>query len=269
MAAATAALAQSPEGLPAFGALGFAELRALPPAALAVPPAQSPDVISDQSLLVQAGIDVLFGYADTDAQEQQAVAYWTAALTAAGVQPGTPAYSSGMYQIPYTTGDGATLVSFLADARQFAPKDDAALRADMARAQAALTRNGLTPVASRVVDVTDILPTYVIIYKTKPDADPDHESRIRVLAPGDDLDFDVFRSAGLDVVETPTTSMMVYVGPAAGYVGLAAQTPDDLTTKLQAREAFLTQSGKKILATRSFSIDDADYPYGVGVYFLQ
>jgi hypothetical protein len=266
---ASAARAQAPEGLPAFAAFGFAELRAQKPAALPTPPAQAADVIAANSLIAQAADDAVFGYADDAADEQAAVAYWTAALNAAGVKAGAPTFADGMYQIPYATGDGAVLASFLADARQFAPKDEGALRADMARAQAALTRDGLTPVAARVVNVDSILPTYLVLYKTKPDANPDHESRLRVLAPGDDLDFDVFRSAGLDVVETPTTFMMVYVGPAAGYVGLAGKTPDDLAQKLSAREDFLTQNGRKILATRNFSIDDADYPYGAGVYFLQ
>ena len=134
-----------------------------------------------------------------DAALREAAAYWTVALR-----------------------------SFLADARQFAPKDDAALRADMALTQAALTRDGLTPVVARVVDVSELLPTYLLIYKTKPDANPDHESRLRMLAPGDDLDFGVFRAAGLDVVETPRAWMMVYVVHAAGYVSLAAKTSQDL-----------------------------------------
>ncbi len=269
---AAAAQAQSPEGLPAFQYTGFAALRApTPPAAWAAPiapRAQAADVITEDRLVAQAGM-VLYGYASDDAAFREAAAYWTAALKAAGVQAGTPSFSGGMWEIPYATGDGTVLRSFLADARQFAPKDEAALRADMALAQAALARDGLTPVAARVVDVSELLPTYLLIYKTKPDANPDHESRLRVLAPGDDLDFGVFRAAGLDVVETPKTWMMVYVGPAAGYVGLAAKTPQDLAKMLSAREDFLTQSGCKILAARDFPIDDPDYKFGVGVYFLQ
>jgi hypothetical protein len=266
---ASAARAQAPEGLPAFGAVGFAELRAMRPAAFPTPRAAAADVITANHLIVQAGTDVLFGYADNDADYQEAAAYWTSALKAAGVQPGTPSFEGGMYQIPYATGDGTVLVTFLADARQFAPKDEGALRADMALAQSALTRDGLTPLAARVINVDVILPTYLVLYKTKPDANPDHEARLRLLAPGDDMDFDVFRAAGLDVVETPKTWMMVYVGPAAGYVSLAAKSADDLAQKLSDREDFLAQNGKKVLATRDFSIDDPDYKFGVGVYFLQ
>lgn len=266
---AGAARAQSPEGLPAFQFAGFSALRALPPSvALAAPGAQAADVITENRLVAQAGT-VLFGYASNDEGFRDAAAYWTAALRSAGVQTGAPGFSNGMWRIPYATGDGTVLRSVLADARQFAPKDEAALRADMALAQAALSRDGLTPIAARVVNVSELLPTYLLVYKTKPDSNPDHESRLRVLAPGDDLDFGVFRAAGLDIVETPRTWMMVYVGPAAGYVSLAAKTTQDLAKILQAREDFLMQSGRKILAARDFPIDDPDYKFGVGVYFLQ
>jgi hypothetical protein len=265
---AAAARARAAEVLPAFGSVAFNELRALKPA-LPTPRGSAADVIASNHLIVQAGADVLFGYADSDAEEKEAVAYWTSALNAAGVRTGTPSFADGMYQIPYRTGDGTVLVSFLADARQFAPKDEGALRLDMARAQAALTRDGLAPLAARVVDVDVILPTYLILYKTKPDPNPDHEVRLRLLAPGDDMDFDVFRAAGLDVVETPKTWLMVYVGPAAGYVSLAAKSADELAQKVSDREAFLKQSGRTLLAEKNFAIDDPDYAFGAALYFLQ
>jgi|GEM_PF-2153616 len=266
---AASAHAQLSEGLPAFGAVGFNELRALKLPSAPTPRAAAADVIAQNHLIAQAAHDVVFGYADNEQEYQEAVSYWSAALKAAGVSSGKPTFADGMYQLPYATGDGTVLASFLADARQFAPKDDAALRADMARATAALAHDGLTPIAARVVDVDLILPTYLVFYKTKPDANPDHENLIRVLAPGDDLDFDVYRAAGLDVIETPTTYMMVYVGPAAGYVSLAAASADELAQKLGDRETFLTQNGRKILAARTFAIDDPDYKFGAGVYFLQ
>jgi len=265
--AAGAARAQS-EGLPTFSFSGFAQLRALK-SSLATPRASASDVLTANHMLVQAGKDVIFGYADNDAQYREAVTYWTAALESAGVSVGSPSFADGMYQIPYATSDGAVIRTFLADPRQFPPKDDAGLRANMALAQSALSRDKLTLIASRVVNVDVILPTYLMLYRTKPDANPDHETQLRVLAPGDDIDFDVFRAAGLDVIQTPTTWMMVYVGPEAGYVSLFAKSADDLADKLQKREDFLTQNGKKILATRDFAIDDPDYKFGVGVYFLQ
>jgi hypothetical protein len=268
--AATAASAQS-QGLPAFGSVSFSQLRALK-SNLPTPRSAATDVITANHMLVQAGqkgTPLLFGYADNADQYREAFAYWSAALEAAGISVGTPSFVDGMYQIPYATSDGSVLRTFLADPRQFPPKDEAGLRANMALAQSALSRDGLSLVAARVVNVDVILPTYLVLYRTKPDANPDHESQLRVLAPGDDMDFDVFRSAGLDVVQTPTTWMMVYVGPEAGYVSLISQTPDGLQKKLSDRVDFLTQESKKILATRTFSVDDPDYKFGAAVYFLQ
>lgn len=271
LALAGLARAQSAEPF-ALTETGFASLRAasavLPAALPASAPAPAPDEIDQDRFVAQAGA-VLYGYASDAATAAPAIAYWSAALKAAGVTPGAGIFADGMWQIPYQTGDGTVLRSFLADARQFAPKDDSALRGDMARAQAALARNGLAPVAARVVRVPELLPTYLIVYKTKPDANPDHESRLRVLAPGDDLDFSVYRAAGLDIVETPKTWMMVYVGPAAGYVGLWADSPADLAKVLADRESFLKSQGAEILAARDFPINDPVYKYGVGIYFLQ
>jgi hypothetical protein len=256
------------DGLPAFGYVGAAQLRA-EKFALAAPPAAAGDVIASDSLLVQAGRDALIGFADTPAEYKAAAAYWTRILAAAGISAGAPTVSDGMYTIPYATADGSVVRTFLADPKQFPPKDEAGLRANMALAEGALAKAGLPLVAARVVNVSTILPTYVILYLTKPDADPEREVRLRVLKPGDDMDFDVFRKAGVDVVQTPTPRMMVYLGPAVGYVGLAAKSPKDLAAKVAAREDFFRRNGERLLAVRDFPIADPEWKYGAGLYFFQ
>jgi hypothetical protein len=268
---ATGALAASAaEGLPAFGSVDFAALHALAlQSKLASPRSAAGDVITDYHMIAQAGKDVLFGYADTPEQAAQATAYWTAALKSAGVPAGTPTFSDGMYQIPYKTADGRVIRDFMADARQFPPKDDAGLRVNMALAQGALTKAGLAVVSSHVLNVDSILPTYSLLYLTKADAAPEHETRLRVLKPGDDIDFDVYRGAGVDVVQTPETWMMVYIGPELGYVSMIAKTQDELDAKLAKRLDFLKGEGKNIIATRQSAVDDPDYKFGVAIYFFQ
>ncbi|MDE2489867.1 MAG: hypothetical protein KGM24_03415 [Elusimicrobia bacterium] len=256
------------DGLPAFGYVGAARLRA-EKFLLPSPRAAAGDVIAQDSLLVQAGTKALIGFASTPAEFRAAAAYWTQALAAAGVTAGTPAFADGMYTIPYATADGSGVRAFLADPKQFPPKDEAGLRANMALAEAALAKAGLPLVAARVVRVDALLPTYLILYRTKPDANPDREVRLRVLKPGDDMDFDAFRKAGVDVVQTPTTWMMVYLGPAVGYVGLAAKSPKDLDAKVAAREDFFRQNGERLIAVRKFAIDDPEWKYGAGLYFFQ
>ncbi|TBR22129.1 hypothetical protein EPO15_08720, partial [bacterium] len=60
-------------------------------------PVAGSDVITEAHILVQAGKDVLFGYADTPAQAAAAAAYWTAALKPAGVTVGAPEYKNNFF----------------------------------------------------------------------------------------------------------------------------------------------------------------------------
>ncbi len=256
------------EALPSFGATSFAQLHAAK-FSVALPRVQAGDVLTSYHMIVQAGKDSLFGYADNDADAAEATAYWSAALKSVGIRTGAPTFADGMYQIPYTTADGRVIRDFLADSRQFPPKDEAGLRANMALAKAALAKDGLTVVAGRVVNVDGLLPTYSLLYLTKPGDSPEHETRLRVLKPGDDIEFGVYRGAGVDVVQTPETWMMVYIGPEVGYVSMIAKTPEDLDAKVAARRQLFASENKTIIAERRAAVDDPDYKFGAALYFFQ
>jgi len=262
---ASASVAQ---GFPAFGSISFSELRETK-TNIATPRAQAGDVITAYHMLAQAGRDVVFGYADNAKDAAEATAYWSGVLKAAGIQPGAATFADGMYQIPYKTADGRVLRDFLADARQFPPKDEAGLRGNMALISGELNKAGLNVIAADVVNVDSLLPTYKILYLTRPDALPEHEARVRVLKPGDDIEFDIYKKAGVDVVQTPETWMMVYVGPEVGYVTLWADSADNLQTKIKAREDFLAGEGKKMIDVRLEAIDDPTYKFGAALYFFQ
>lgn len=262
---ATGAAAQA---LPAFHDVGFPELRA-EKSALPSPRHAAGDVIASDHLLIQAGKDVLFGYAKTDAEFADAAAYWTKALREAGVTPGAPTFADGMFTLPYKASDGRAIRGFLADPKQFPPKDEAGLRANMALIEKGVGAAGLTLVAARVVNVEALLPTYSVLYLTKPEENPDREVQLRVLKPGDDFDAGIYRGAGVDVLQTPESWMMVYLGPEVGYAGLWAQSPEDLAAKVAARRKLFAESGKRVIAQREFAIDDPTYKYGAALYFFQ
>lgn len=266
--AASGARAASPEGLPSFGAVDFAQLHAQK-SALKTPSAKAGDEISSYHLIVQAGKDTLFGYAQAPQEAAEAIAYWSKALAAAGVKPGAATFADGLYQIPYATADGRVIRDFLADPRQFPPKDEAGLRANMALARAALEKAGMSVVAARVVNVDALLPTYSLLYLTKSEADPDHENRLRVLKPGDDIDFDIFRGAGVNVVQTPEAWMMVYIGPELGYVTVVGRTREEIDSKLAKRKEFLLGEGKRLIADKISPLDDAEYKFAAAIYFFQ
>lgn len=254
---------------PAFNFSGVKALRAERPVVAAEPDARPADVVVKSHMYIQAGKEVLFGYADTPEQFAEATAYWTEVLKAAGIQPGTPTLNSTMFTVPYRTNDGRVIRAFVAEARQFPPKDENGLRANMALAQKSLATAGLTPVSARVLNLEYLLPTYSILYLTKPEAKREHETQLRVLKPGGDIDMDLVALSGVTVMQKPEPWLLVYVGAELGSVGLWAKTPADLALKLQKRKDYLVAAGKKMIGEKFFPIDDAEYKYGVELMFFQ
>jgi hypothetical protein len=265
---ASFASAAATEGLPSFGAVGFAQIHAVK-STLKAPSAKAGDEISAYHMIAQAGKDSLFGYAQTPEEAAEATAYWTKALKDAGIQAGAATFADGMYVIPYKTADGRVIRDFLADPRQFPPKDPAGLRANMALAQSALAKAGLTVVTARVVNVDALLPTFSVLYLTKADENREHETRLRVLKPGDDIDVDVYRGAGVNVVQVPETWMMVYIGPELGYVTVIGRTQAEIAEKLAKRKDFLLSEGKRLIADKIVPLDDAEYKFAAAIYFFQ
>ncbi|MBI5595519.1 MAG: hypothetical protein HY928_05450 [Elusimicrobia bacterium] len=255
-------------GLPDFHYTDLKTLRETG-AAVRAPAGAPADVVTEGHMLLQAGTKLLVGYADTPEQAAAGAAYWASVLNAAGVETGAMEYKSGLYTIPYKTADGRVIRSFLADPMQFPPKDEAGLRADMAATQAAMAAAGLTPLTARVVNLEYLLPTYSLLYLTKADAKPERESQLRVLKPGDDLDAEVFRSAGLAVISQPKPWMIVYAGPEAGHVGMIAGTLERAQEKLKARKELLKGYGKRILAEKITPIDEGDYKFYIELYFVE
>lgn len=266
-----AAPASAQTGLPAFEFTSAAQLRGNVEqrAAIAAPAAAAADVITSGHMLIQAGKDVLFGYADTKEQFEESAARWSSALRAKGIAPGKAEWKDGIFTLPYTTSDGRVLRSFLAEPVQFPPKDEAGLRANMALAQSALSAAGLTPVAANVVNLEYLLPTYSILYLAKPEASREKETQLRVLKPGDDLDADLIKASGVTVVQTPKPWVLVYVGPELGYVSLIAKTREDLDARVAKRSAFLVEQGKKIVGSKVVALDDPDYKFAAGLLFFQ
>lgn len=254
---------------PAFNFMGVKALRAEKPVVAAEPAARPADVVVKSHMYIQAGKEVLFGYADTPEQFAEATGYWTEVLKAAGIQPGAPTYKDTMFTIPYRTNDGRVIRAFVAEARQFPPKDETGLRANMALAQKSLSAAGLTPVSARVLNLEYLLPTYSILYLTKPEAKREHETQLRVLKPGGDIDMDLVAQSGVKVMQKPEPWLLVYVGAELGSVGLWAKTPADLALKLEKRKAFLIEAGKKIIGEKFFPIDHDEYKFGVELMFFQ
>ncbi len=252
--------------LPSFRFTGASALRAEKTAVVAPAPRPA-DVIVKSHMLISAGKEVLFGYADTPEQFAEATAHWTAVLATAGIQPGAPVLKDGMFTLPYRTADGRVLRAFMAEARQFPPKDENGLRANMALARQSLSAAGLTPVSARVLNLEFLLPTYSILYLTKPEAAREREIQLRVLKSGA-IDADLLKASGVGVVQT-TELLLVYIGPELGYVGLIGKTQEDLVLRLTKRKELLVAAGKRIIGEKFVPVDDAEYKFGVELLFFQ
>jgi hypothetical protein len=260
--------------LPAFDFTGAAALRAgQPRTPFVAPRARAADVITQGHMLIQAGKEVLVGAAATQEQFLESSAYWSQILREAGIQPGIAAYDkSGVFTLPYKTTDGRVLRSFVAEARQFPPKDETGLRANMALVQQSLTAAGLTPVSARVVNLDGgyLLPTYSILYLATPAALQEREIQVRVMKPGDDVPVELIKKVPeIKIVALPEPWLLVYIGPQLGYVGLWAKTPQDLALRLEKREEYLVSQGKKIIAENFVPIDHPEYKFGVEILFFQ
>lgn len=254
--------------LPAFHFTGAAALRAEAPAP-AAPEPRPADVVSESHMHIQAGKDVLFGFAKTPEQFAEASSYWIEVLKAAGIEPGAATYKDGFFTLAYRTADGRALRAFMAEPKQFPPKDDEGLRANMALALKSLSASGLTPVSARVLNLEYSLPTYSILYLVKPEALRERETQLRVLKPGDSLDEGLIAASGVTVVQKPQPWMLVYIGAELGYVGLWAKTAEDLALRVEKRKALLVGQGKRIVGEKPYAIDHPEYKFGAALLFFQ
>lgn len=266
-----AASASAAERLPDFGFTGAAALRAAAAKSEIAAPASVPaDEIRKSHLHAQAGREVLFGYAKTAGEFAEAAIHWGQVLREAGLITGRPEFRAdiGLWTLPYKSRDGRVIRDFLADHRQFAPKDEAALRADMERSRRAAEAAGLTVVAASPLKLDGMLPVYSILYMTEPRAKAEREVRLRLLdARGDDIDPAPFR-AHVAVVSQGKPWLMVYTGPQVGQVSLGAKDEESALKKLAARKEFLLSQGMTVLAEKIEPYDHELVKFVVTLSFL-
>lgn len=247
-----------------------AELRAF----AAAPETRAPAAVEspahdDPAFFPLAGKTALLGYADTEASARAAAALWTERLAALGLKPQPMKYAHGLYTIYYESRDGLVVRRFFADPRQFAPKDDAALEADKALTLAAMKEAGLTVFHAPTVRFDGDLPSYQIYYLTTGAADEEKELQPRVLARGDDIDFDILENAGLTIVSKPKPWILVYIGPQVGFVGMVSKTLEGADEKLAKRLEYLRGQGFAIIGSRVSEEPgtDSEYRFYARAYF--
>ncbi len=230
------------------------------------------DRMDKMHMLIQCGEDALYGVAKSEAQYKEAVAYWSSILRAAGIEVGTSSIDGEFFKIPYTSPDGKVIRRFLADSKQFKPKDEISLRANMSMISNAIGSSGMKILLSNVVNLEFLLPTYVVYYLTDKNENHDREQQIRILKRGTDIDWDIVEGV-VNIIQKPKTWMMVYIGREIGQVSLIAKTQDDIVKKLAARKKWLIENGNTMIGSRigTFEREDQyeEYRYYSVLYFFR
>ena len=229
------------------------------------------DRLTRLHLSPRTGTRSLVGSAKTDEEYAEAIALWTGILAKAGIRTGAPTFQHGVWSLPYETGDGTVIREFMANAKQFKPKDEQALSDNKAMILGELRKRGLPVLASYELYLDFMLPTYSVYYLTREEKRREDELQVRVLKPGDDIDTAVFERAGVSVLQKPESWIMVYLGREVGFVTRAAKTREDAEKRVQQRVAELTAMGKVMIETRIEPLTDPfqDYHFWFGLYFYQ
>ncbi|MFH1724013.1 MAG: hypothetical protein ABII00_05250 [Elusimicrobiota bacterium] len=232
------------------------------------------DRVESVHLLPRCGDSSLVGRAENQDEYRQALARWTSILSAAGIKVGKPELREdiALYIIPYETGNGTIIREFMAEPKQFPPKDEQALRANRDMVVGKMGEAGLRILASYIVDVDSLLPTYSIYYLTTAEKMQESETQVRVLRPGGDIHFDVLEDAGVAIIQKPETWMMVYIGREIGMVTRYAGTMERAQERLAERTEFLVSRGKGMIGSKVSELSGGaagESLYAVTLYFYQ
>ncbi|MFA6028440.1 MAG: hypothetical protein WC969_01165 [Elusimicrobiota bacterium] len=272
-AAASAQAASAPYlGSTGFSYPGFKAVAAAKAEGVPVVAGEPRDLVTAVHLLPRCGTDKLIGFADTPEQYQEAVALWTRVLASAGLSAGRPTFEHGIYTLPYDAPQGLVLREFMADPKQFKPKDPADLLANREMTVAAMEKAGLKPVAAWREELEGMLPTWSVYYLAKKEARTEDEKLVRILHYGEDIDDDALAGLPLQVVQKPRDWMRVYIGPELGMVSLIGRTQDELDVKVAKRQGLLVEMGKKMIAVRVHPIAPEslpEYRWQANLYFWQ
>jgi len=233
----------------------------------------NPEKITGLHLLPNCGNNKLMGFADTAEEFKAAAAVWKKVLAEAGIKITGITFEGGAYTISYRSADGRILRSFIADSRQFPPKNETLLKENMAMISGKMKDSGLAVIAAYIADVKDVMPpTYYLYYLTKPVQNTYREIQARILAPQMDIDFDMLEKTNIKIIQKPGSFLMVYIGSGIGAIAKFAKTQSDIERKIQEHRKFLETYGMEYIGSKIISITEdppLDYKYMAKIYFFQ
>ena len=230
--------------------------------------------IKDLHLLAQASKNVLFTYADTEAQFGEFVAKWTPILNKFGIKVAGTEYKNQFGILKYESPDGRVVRDFMAENLNY----DALSSTTMAKLQheliEPLEQAGMTPIASFFIKNEVFRPTFNIYYLTKPEENMDHEVQLRQLKNGEDIDFDLL-DGKVSIVRKDASFSMVYIGKLLGFKSKLATDTAAAAVGLENYKKFLAENKKEFIASKVLKLDepftsgDHTFNYLLNMYFFQ
>jgi len=227
-------------------------------------------VLSDSNLFARTGKQMLFAFHDTEAQHKAFVSWWNGVLKTAGIETTGAAWDKTMTTLSYNAG-GKVIREFISDDLAYDGNSEAAISESMRFMEARLQESGMNVIADFRLKFDFLRPSYALYYLTSPAENQDRETQLRVLKPGEDIDYDILSKAGVNVVRKENEFTAAYIGPMLTVLYKGSKSEEGINKKLAETVAYLTEAGKKVIGTRIIKLE----PNSVGlthearIYFYQ
>jgi ASC-1-like (ASCH) protein len=230
--------------------------------------------ITKLNLLAQANKSQLTTYAVTAGEFKEFTDMWTPILNKFGMKVTGTEYQNELGILKYESADGRVVRTFLAEGMNYDALNVPAMEKLKHELLEPLEQAGMTPIAAFNIKNDIFRPTFNIYYLTKPVENADHESQLRQLKNGDDIDFDLLTNA-VTLVKKDASFSMVYIGKLLGFKSKVAADEAGINLKLAEYKKFLAENKLEFIASRTDKIIPAmvvgehTYGYFVNMYFFQ
>ncbi len=252
-------------------------------AEVSLPQAQEPEAALDKAgvltslhLMPQAVRSRLLSFG-TPAQFAEFTAVWNPILQEAGMVIGEVTYEADIQLgiVNYSSADGLVLRRLIADRLNYDALNPTEMHNLKTEMEAALAKNGLPVKASFYVKSDALRPTFALYYVTRGDENDDHEKQMRILKKGEDIDYDLLESAGVNIIRRDNSFTMLYIGKELGFKSKVATDEASAAQKLEDYKKFLAENKKEFLGSRThkltepFTVGETTYNYLLNMYFYQ
>lgn len=231
--------------------------------------------IAKNNLLASAAKSSLRASARNEAEFKEFVAFWTPILEKFGLRVTGTEHKYELGIINYESPDGTVVRTFLADEMNYDPLSAEAMKKERHMLIEALEKQHMTPVAAFMLKLEFLRPTFNVYYLTKGEANPDHETQLRQLKNGNDIDFDLLEKS-VNLVEKDSSFSLVYIGKLLGFKTKVAADEAGIGVKIADYRKFLAENKKEFIASRTFKLekpieygDNQAFNYAANIYFFQ